>query len=75
MLLDGQPVAKFEGAEALRALEPLLDTISGKSLSKNPGFQGSVSKDLIKDVVDKYHSMKRAAERNIQTARLVSVAL
>ncbi|KAG8977687.1 hypothetical protein FRC05_000943 [Tulasnella sp. 425] len=73
-LLDGQPGAKFDGAEALRALDPLLGTISGKSLSKNPGLQGSVSKNLIKDVVDKYHSMKRAAERNIQTARLVSVA-
>lgn len=68
-----QPGVKYEGGELLRGLEPLLETISGDSVSTHSVIQTGACKGHIKRLVDKYHTVKRAAERNIQTAKLVSM--
>ncbi|KAG9050302.1 hypothetical protein FS837_006412 [Tulasnella sp. UAMH 9824] len=70
VLLDEQPATKFADVEALRALQPLVETISGDALSTKPQFQDRATKESIKDLVEHYHSMKRVAERNMQTAKL-----
>ncbi|KAG8900551.1 hypothetical protein FRC01_010096 [Tulasnella sp. 417] len=71
VLLDEQPAVKFADAEALRAVQPLIETIAGGTLSTKPQFQDSTTKESIKDLVDTYDSMKRGAARNVQTAKLV----
>lgn len=75
VLLDEQPATKFADVEALRALQPLVETISGDALSTKPHFQDTATKESIKDLVDNYHSMKRVAERNMQTAKLVGILI
>lgn len=71
VLLDEQPAAKFTDAEALRALQPLVGTISGDALSTRRQFQDRATKDSIKELINNYQSMERGAERNLQTAKLV----
>ncbi|KAG8900359.1 hypothetical protein FRC01_010165 [Tulasnella sp. 417] len=74
VLLDEQDAVKFADAEALRAVQPLIETIAGGPLSTKPQFQDTTTKKSIKKLVDTYDAMKRGAARNVQTAKLAHSA-